>query len=109
LGRKVHSRLKTLKQWKKIVEKAALTINKLYPEAELYVTGGAAEERLTINSDIDILVVFSRKMSWKEKVEALAKIWERLEEEIPEHYILEIHILEKNEASKIKCRKIKIT
>ena len=109
MGRKVHSRLRMLKQWRKIVEKAASTINKLYPEAELYVTGGAIEGRLTVNSDIDILVVFSREMSWREKVEVLAKIWEKLEEEIPEHYILEIHILDKNEASKIKCRKIKLT
>jgi hypothetical protein len=95
-----------LKRWRLVVKKAVNIIKRIYPDSEIYLAGGAAENRLTVLSDIDILVVFNERKS--EKREILANIWKEMESEIPVYYPIEIHILDKDELSMIKGKKIRL-
>jgi len=106
LGKKMKSRLVMLREWRRIVLEAAKAIKKVYPNAEIYVVGGAAENRLTIRSDIDLLVVL--KEIEEEKASILARIWEALEEKIPVYYPLELHVISSSELHAIKGRKIRV-
>lgn len=106
MGRKLESRLQMLKRWREVVREVAKVVEELYPDAELYLIGGAAEGRLTVNSDIDVVLVFRELESSRSEV--LAKIWEALEGKVPIYYPLEIHILCYSELSKIKGKKIKL-
>ena len=46
-----------LRRWREYAEKIARAAKDIVPEAEVYVIGGVAEDRVTVLSDIDILVV----------------------------------------------------
>ncbi len=109
MERRYRSRLLLLREWKRVVEHVARAVEKLYPEAEVYLIGGAAEGRLTVHSDIDVAVVFYRSLSWRDRVEVLERIWEALENEVPMYYPLEIHVLESRELTKLRGRKVKLT
>ncbi|MGC9149436.1 MAG: nucleotidyltransferase domain-containing protein [Sulfolobales archaeon] len=100
-------RLRLISRWKEIVAKAAEAIKKVYPDAEVYLFGGAAEGRLTVASDIDIAVVFEDPP--ENRGDVLAKIWEVLEEEgVPPYYPLEVHILSREEFEKLKGSKVRL-
>ena len=103
----VEGRLKLLKKWRAITLKAATAIKKLYPQAEIYLFGGAAEGRLTVLSDIDLAVVVDVEPG--SRGEMLARIWEELEREgIPQYYPLEIHVLSRDEIARLRGVKIRI-
>ena len=103
----MESELEFFMKWKSIVRDVARVIKTIYPDAEVYVVGGAAEDRLTILSDVDILVVLNRGA--REKVEILANIWRGLEEEdIPLYYPIDIHIATSQEELKRYRKKIKV-
>ncbi|RLG83243.1 MAG: DNA polymerase III subunit beta [Thermoprotei archaeon] len=100
-------RLKLLSKWRVVATNVATVIKELYPDAEIYVFGGAAEDRLTVLSDIDIAVVLEDTP--KDRAGMLAKIWEILEAKgIPQYYPLEIHILSKREFERLRGVKIKL-
>ncbi len=100
-------RLKLLSKWRVVVANVATVIKELYPSSEIYVFGGAAEDRLTVLSDIDIAVVLEDPP--KDRAGMLAKIWEILEAKgIPQYYPLEIHILSKREFERLRGVKIKL-
>ena len=105
MGRRLESRLQMLKRWREVIREVVRVVEELFPGAELYLIG-AAEGGLTVDSDIDVVVVF-RELEGS-RGDVLAKIWEALEEKIPVYYPLEIHILCYSELSKIKGRKIKL-
>ena len=67
-----------------------------------------AENRITIDSDIDIAVVFKSKLNENDRVNILMHIWEAIENTIPMYYPLEIHIFNLNEFVRLKGRKIKL-
>jgi predicted nucleotidyltransferase len=46
----------------------------LEPNAEVYVIGGVAEDRITVLSDLDILIVTKRKIEGRERKELKADI-----------------------------------
>ena len=46
-----------LRRWREYAEKVAKAVSQLIPSARVYVIGGVAEGRVTIYSDIDILIV----------------------------------------------------
>ena len=104
----VEGRLKLLKKWRTMALKAAAAIKRLYPQAEIYLFGGAAEERLTVLSDIDLAVVLDAEPG--SRGEILARIWEELEKEgIPQYYPLEIHVLTRDEIARLRGVKIRIS
>jgi len=46
-----------LRKWREYAEKICSAVRSLGIEAEVYVVGGVAEDRTTVLSDIDVLVV----------------------------------------------------
>lgn len=102
-------RLLLLRRWREIVAEIAGVIKGSYPDAEVYLTGGAAENRLTVNSDIDILVVFRGQVDDEERVKILEDIWEKLEGRIPAYYPLHIIVLSGDELGRIGGVKKRIT
>ncbi len=68
-------------------------VEKLLPGAQVYLIGGAAEDKLTVFSDIDLLVVLPYEPKAGERVELLARLWEALEEAgVPPETPLDLHI-----------------
>ena len=62
--------------------------------ARLYLTGGAAEDRLTATSDVDIVVALDHEPSFEEAVEIREKILDALEKAgIPPYLPVELHIV----------------
>jgi len=108
LEKKYRSRLILLREWRSIVHNVARTVKQLYPEAEIYLIGGVAENRITVYSDIDIAVIFKTKLSRDERIDVLTRIWESIDNVIPMYYPLEIHILDIKEFTRIKGKKIKL-
>lgn len=93
--------LRILLNWRKYVRIIYRAIKSVIPDAEVYVIGGAAENRLTIMSDIDILVVLSEKPSFNEAVELRMKIMEKVEElGLPLYAPIELHIVGKEDLRK---------
>ncbi len=108
MGRKLRSRLLLLREWRSVVRKVASIVGELYPDAKVYLIGGVAEGRATVLSDVDLVVAFERSLSMEERAEALARIWESIEEEVPMYYPLEILILGASELSRIKGKKVRM-
>ena len=105
---KYRNRLLLLREWRHIAYSVAKAVKKLYPEAEVYLIGGVAENRITINSDIDIAIVFKSDLSRDDRINILTHIWEAIDNTIPMYYPLEIHIFSTNEFMKLKGKKIKL-
>lgn len=62
--------------------------------AEFYLVGGAAENRLTVMSDVDIVVVLEHEPSFEEAVQIREKILEALGEAgIPLYLPIDFHIV----------------
>ena len=100
------SRLRMLREWRVMVSRAVEAIRKVYPDAKVYLVGGAAEDRLTVASDIDVAVVFNRELSREERVEVLARIWEELEESgVPPYYPLHVIVLGRGEVERLRGAK----
>ncbi len=107
MEREYKSRLLLLRKWRNIVHDIIKIVKKLCPEAEVYLIGGAAENRITINSAIDIAIIFKPNLSRSDRINVLTRIWEAIDNVVPIYYPLEIHILNINELAKLKRGKIK--
>ncbi len=93
--------LRILLNWRKYVRIIYRAIKSVIPDAEVYVIGGAAENRLTTMSDIDILVVLSEKPLFNEAVELRMKIMGKAEElGLPLYAPIELHIVGKEDLRK---------
>ncbi len=103
---RIKPELSLLKEWKNVLREVIRVVKTLYPNSEVYLAGGAAEGRLTVLSDIDVLVVFDELPS--DRADILAKLWEALEERIPIYYPIQIHVLERSELGRIRGRKIRL-
>ena len=101
------SRLRMIKEWRSVIDKAVRAVKRLYPGSEVYLFGGAAEGRLTVLSDIDLAVVF--RGPGAEPEEVLARIWEEMEREgVPPYYPLEVHVLSRKELRRLKGVKVRL-
>ncbi len=93
--------LQILTKWRgysRIMYKAIKTVA---PQAETYIIGGAAENRLTIKSDIDILLVLPQKPTFTQAVELRTKILEEAEKiGLPPYAPIDLHIIGKEELKK---------
>ena len=88
------SPLRALMGWKKHVKTISEAVRAVVPEARVYVAGGAAEDRLTIESDIDVLVVLPYELDFEEAAELRTKILEEAERlKMPPHAPVELHII----------------
>jgi len=89
----VLTRLQILRGWRRYAEIVARAARDVCPDAEVYLIGGAAEDRLTVLSDIDILVVVPRKLDYGSAVELKERILEKAEElGLPLYAPVELHV-----------------
>ena len=103
------TRLKLLSRWRRVATTVAAVVKRLYPEAEAYLVGGAAEGRLTVLSDVDIVVALPEPMPKEARAAVVARIWEELEKAgIPPYYPLHIIVVTRTELEKLKGRKVRL-
>lgn len=94
--------LQVLMEWRKHVRLACKAVKNVIPNAEIYVIGGAAENRLTIRSDIDILVVLPcTAPTFNEAIELRSRILEEaVKLGLPLYAPIELHIVGREELKK---------
>jgi len=106
----VESRLQLLRSWRRVVGLVAEVVEELYPNAEVYLFGGAAENRLTVLSDIDVAVVFGESLGFEGRAEVVPRIWKRLEEcGVPPYHPLHLVVLSRAELEKLRGSKVKVS
>jgi len=80
--------------WRKAAAVVARAAKRLYPEARVYVIGGAAEGRLTALSDLDVLVLLPEDPSPRERLEVKVKVLlKAFEEGLPWDYPIDLHVV----------------
>ncbi|MCX8204984.1 MAG: nucleotidyltransferase domain-containing protein [Candidatus Nezhaarchaeota archaeon] len=73
-------RLRTLLGWRQHLPLLAEAVREALREAEVYVFGSALEKRLTVDSDVDVLVVVDQlPRRGVERAQIVDKIWRALE------------------------------
>ena len=106
-------RLRMLMRWREYIGILRDAIREILPGCNAYVIGGAAENRLTAKSDIDVLIVCENPpRNAYELAKKKARIREILEEKgIEWSYLFEFHIVDKKTVQKYLQGKprIKIT
>ena len=101
--------LNYLRTWREAVKAVARAVRDLDSSAEVYVVGGAAEDRLTVLSDIDVIVVPSRVLDDTSLNKLRRTIYVRAVDfyNLPWDYPVEIHILMKREFDEVFTKKNK--
>jgi predicted nucleotidyltransferase len=95
-----------LRRWReavKAVERAAKDVNK---EAKVYVIGGAAEGRLTVESDVDVIVCIPVSADEDEARRLRKEIMKRAIDVygLPWDYPVELHLYEEKECKELLKR-----
>ena len=96
----VKNHFEHLKRWREYAEKIAKAAKEVLGEAEIYVVGGVAEERTTIYSDIDILIIAGDERLRGDRKTLYADILEKAIEAygLPWDAPVELHIVNEKEA-----------
>ncbi len=88
-----------LRKWRDYAELVARAVSDLVPEAEVYVIGSVVEGKVTVYSDIDVLVVIPNKtLNSESRKDLVVEILERAIEYygLPWDAPIEIHVADKN-------------
>jgi len=100
-----------LKKWREYAVKIAKATRDIVPDAQVYVIGGVAENRVTIYSDVDILVALPTRtlddnLVKKLKVEILTRAMDNYN--LPWDAPVEIHIADAKTIEKYMktCKKL---
>jgi len=103
----VKRRLKYLRMWRETAKAIARAVKDLDPLAEVYVVGGAAEDRLTVLSDIDTVVVPSRPLDSKAVDQLRREAYARATDSynLPWDYPVEVHIMQREEFEEVLLRR----
>ena len=101
-----------LRRWREYAEKIAKAAESVLGDVEVYVIGGVAEERTTVLSDIDILIV-AKHIDAEEKKTLYVDILEKAidEYELPWDAPVELHIVDERESEeylKLSRRAVRI-
>ena len=101
--------LEYLRMWREAVKALAKAVRDLDPSAEVYVIGGAAEDRLTVLSDVDVVVVPGGVLDDASLNELRRAVYVRAVDfyNLPWDYPVEIHILTKREFDEAFTKKNK--
>ena len=98
-----------LRRWREYVEKISKAVRDIIPDAEIYVIGGVAEDRITIYSDIDILIII-KNIDPSSKVELVADILDKAIDtyDLPWDAPVELHVVNEEEAKRYfkHCKKV---
>jgi len=92
-------RLSELLKWRQYLPILVEAVKSVLRDAEVYLTGSAIEGGLTVDSDIDVLVVVKHvPRSGFERARILDEIWRIMESRgVPWWYPFEIHLLSDEE------------
>jgi len=104
--------LRDLARWRRLAEIVAGAVKSVNPDAKVYVAGGAAENRLTVLSDIDVVVVLPREPDHGERIALMERVFEEAEKRgLPLHAPIELHVIgpEKLRELREKSRIVEIT
>lgn len=85
-----------LQQWREYVQKIFAAVRDvLGGSIEVYVFGGAAEDRLTALSDIDVAIVLPKEPSPRERLRIKQRVFARAVDAygLPWDYPVEIHVV----------------
>ena len=88
-----------LRRWREYAEKVAKAARDVAGDVKVYVIGGVAEDRTTIYSDIDLLIIL-RGRGLREKKSLYRRILERAIDVygLPWDAPVELHIVDEREA-----------
>ncbi|ABW02260.1 nucleotidyltransferase domain-containing protein [Caldivirga maquilingensis] len=87
-------RLSMLREWREWARAVAEAVKRVRGDAEVYVIGGAVEGRLTVLSDIDVLIALPQSPSLQEAAKLRAEVWVEMERMgLPPHLPIELHII----------------
>jgi predicted nucleotidyltransferase len=98
-------RLRELLKWREYIKILIEAVKEVFgKDVEVYIFGSAAENRLTVDSDIDVAIVVKEvPKSGIERAELLDKLWRAMEARgVPWWYPFEIHIMTKEELSLLR-------
>jgi len=86
---------KHLRRWREYAEKVSKAAKDLLGEVDVYVIGGVAENRTTIYSDIDVLIVVKGEKLGDERKKLRIEILERAMDKygLPVGAPIELHII----------------
>ena len=86
--------IKHLKMWRQAVQAIAEAVESLRVDAEVYVVGGAAENNLTVLSDVDVLVCIKERVDEEGLGDLRRKILSKAmdEHKLPWDYPVELHV-----------------
>ena len=95
----VRNRFEHLRRWREYVEKVAKAARAVTGDVEVYMIGGVAEERTTVLSGIDVLIVVKR-ISAEEKKMLYVEFLEKAIDEygLPWDAPIELHIADEWQA-----------
>ena len=89
--------------WREAVKTIARAVRDLELDAETYVVGGAAENRLTVLSDVDVVVCVKQRLSpddvWVLRKKILGLAMDR--HGLPIDYPVELHIYSLDECKEL--------
>ena len=98
--------LRHLRMWREAARAIAEAVKELGLRAKVYVVGGAAENRLTILSDVDVMVCLDEEKTWRElraiKHAILGKAFD--EHGLPIDYPIDLHVYGPQDCSRILSR-----
>jgi len=96
-----------LRKWRDAVRAIAKAVHELNLNAEVYVIGGAAENRLTVLSDVDVVICFKEEIkpeeTWNIRKKVLALAMDKYG--LPWDYPVEVHVLTCSEFTKMPSSK----
>jgi len=92
-------RLRELLKWRRYTGILLEAVEKVLGTAEIYVFGSVVEGRLTVDSDIDLLVIVDHvPKKGLERARILDAVWRVMEEKgVPWWYPFEIHLATRDE------------
>ncbi|MEM0049338.1 MAG: nucleotidyltransferase domain-containing protein [Candidatus Bathyarchaeia archaeon] len=85
-----YERFKSLLRWRDQLPELLEAVRSVLPDAEVYIFGSALRNRLTANSDVDVLVVSDRALGSQRHKLVIA-----IEERLSTPFIFEIHLTTK--------------
>ena len=98
--------LRALRRWRDHATLIACAAEKALPGIPVFIVGGAAENRLTAFSDIDVVIVLPRKPSFEEAIDLRTKILEEADKlGLPLTIPIEIHLIDREELKRYKALK----
>ncbi|WP_338602571.1 nucleotidyltransferase domain-containing protein [Sulfolobus tengchongensis] len=89
-----------LRRWREYAEKVNKAVKDVDKNAKVYVFGGVAEDRITVLSDIDILIIFPYHLTDKDRIELKKRIFNIAMEkyDLPFGAPIELHVVDEERA-----------